>query len=126
MARVLVCGDRNWTSYVAVHSILGIYDEGTVIIHGDCRGADKMAGEVATEYGFEVEAYPALWNKYGPAAGPIRNQQMLDEGKPDSVLVFHADLGSSKGSRDMVKRALAAGIEVMHYDGSEFRRIYDI
>ena len=29
--------------------------------------------------------YPADWDKFGRAAGPIRNQQMLDEGKPNMI-----------------------------------------
>jgi hypothetical protein len=50
----------------------------------------------------------AEWKKYGPAAGPIRNQRMLDWG-PDLVVAF----SGGKGTADMVRRARAAGVEVI-------------
>jgi hypothetical protein len=56
--------------------------------------------------------YPAQWHKYGRAAGPIRNQQMLAEGKPDLVLAFHDDIDGSRGTKDMVNRARRAGVKV--------------
>ena len=46
----------------------------------------------------------------------LRNQQMLDEGKPDLVVWFHYDLHYSKGTRDMVNRAISRGIRVQKGD----------
>jgi DNA-binding MurR/RpiR family transcriptional regulator len=60
---------------------------------------------------FEHLSYPADWEAYGKAAGPIRNQRMLDEGKPDLVIAF-SDLPTTSGTYDMIKRAKAAGIPV--------------
>ncbi len=110
--RVLVCGDREWTGYVAITKRLCLLDQSdTTIIHGACRGADKIAGIVAERLNMDAEAYPAQWTKHGRAAGPIRNQQMLDTGI-DLVLAFHPDLDKSKGTADMIRRATEAGIEV--------------
>lgn len=61
--------------------------------------------------------FPALWDKHGRAAGPIRNTQMLDEGRPDLVLAFHRDLSESKGTRNMVEQSVKANLPVIHYDG---------
>jgi hypothetical protein len=44
----------------------------------------------------------------GKAAGPIRNQRMIDEGKPDLVIAFPG----GRGTADMVSRAKKAGIPV--------------
>ena len=112
--RILVCGDRNWRDYlpIAREIINQMPTPNTVIIHGACRGADTLAAHVAGWLGLRVESYPAQWQKYGKGAGPIRNQQMLDEGKPDLVLAFHPNLAHSKGTKDMVKRARKARIEV--------------
>jgi hypothetical protein len=65
----------------------------------------------------KVRKFPADWKKHGPSAGPKRNQQMLDEGKPGIVYVFHDDIESSKGSKDMKRRAEKAGIKVNIYGG---------
>ena len=111
---VLVCGDRNWSSLAAIRRRLRALPPDTVVIEGEARGADTLARVAAQELGFRVRKFPARWSEYGRAAGPIRNQQMLDAG-PDLVLAFHADLAHSKGTADMVRRATKAGLPVRVY-----------
>lgn len=108
--RVLVCGSRTWTDAATIARVLGELPEGTVIIHGAARGADYLAGIEAEGYGFKLEEYPADW-RLGRRAGPLRNQRMLDEGRPDRVIAFRMP-GPSRGTDDMVRRARAAGIPV--------------
>jgi hypothetical protein len=117
--RVLVCGDRNWTDEAAIARVLFNLPADTVLIHGAARGADSIAGRVGERLGFEVLKFPADWEKFGRAAGPIRNQQMLDEGKPDLVIAFHPNLAASKGTKDMVKKARKHGIKVIEYGHRE-------
>lgn len=110
--RVVVCGSRFWRDASAIRRELRQLPPGSVVLHGGCRGADAIAGQVARELGFEVEVYPAQWRRFGKRAGPIRNAFVLREEKPDLVLAFHEDLARSKGTKDMVERAVRAGIEV--------------
>jgi hypothetical protein len=63
-----------------------------------------------------VVEYPANWRRFRRAAGIIRNAEMLEKGQPDLVLAFHVNLAESRGTRDMVERALAAGVEVRLID----------
>lgn len=42
------------------------------------------------------------------ASGPIRNSQMLKEGKPDRIIAFHDHIDQSKGTTDMLMKAKAA------------------
>lgn len=127
--RILICGDRNWTDREKIAQQLRIIawtaneafgtdfscrdsdDIGVTIIHGTARGADRIAGEEAKKLGFEVREYPAEW-QMGRAAGPIRNQVMLDDGKPDFILAFHSNIEESKGTADMVRRAKQANLPV--------------
>lgn len=111
--RVLVCGDRNWVDKAAVRRELEKFPKDTVVIEGEARGADTLGREVAEEMGFEVEAYPADWEQYGRAAGPIRNKEMLAQGKPDMVLAFHRCISESKGTAHMMKIANKAGVVVV-------------
>lgn len=108
--RVLVCGDRNWTDKESIRQELDCFAKGTVVIVGGVRGADTLASEAAKEIGFKVLSFPADSKKYGKAAGRIRNQQMLDEGKPTIVPAFHANIEKSKDTKDMVRRAERAGL----------------
>ena len=112
--RVLVCGDRNWTELDPILQHLAQYADDTIVIEGEARGADRLAAKSAKLLDFEVWPYPAQWEQYGRAAGLIRNQQMLDDGKPDVVVYFHHNLAESKGTGDMVRRAKRAGIPVIN------------
>lgn len=114
--RVLACGSRGWTDENIVRNALAHYGAGDVLIHGCAAGADTVAGVVGRELGMTIEEYPADWKKLGRRAGPIRNERMLREGKPDVGLAF--DLGTP-GTADMVRRMLKAGVSVtvFHPDG---------
>lgn len=81
----------------------------TALIQGGATGADTMARDWAATHP-EIKRYVcrANWDKYGLAAGPIRNAKMLEWG-PDLVVAF----AGGKGTADMVRRAKAAGIEVI-------------
>jgi len=114
---ILVTGDRNWADKERIYWTLSQIDsEETFVpflIHGNANGADKMAADCAYDLGWRCKSVPAQWEKYGRAAGPIRNQQMLDM-NPDLVIAFHEDLENSKGTKDMVNRAKKKGVKVIH------------
>lgn len=113
--RVLVCGGRDFTDYGQVELGLERIDSETpiaVIIEGGARGADRLAFTIAGRKGWGSETYEADWEKLGPKAGPIRNQMMLDAGRPDLVVAFPG----GRGTADMLRRAEAAGVRVMKID----------
>lgn len=114
--RVLICGSRTWEDEWIVHRLLdGIADyhrPDFEVIEGGAKGADSCAATWVAGHGSEYpprhRRFPADWATHGRAAGPIRNQQMLNEGKPNLVVAFRD--GASKGTADMVRRAKQAGI----------------
>ena len=106
-----MCGDRNWDDEEAIETFFQNHPEITEVIEGGASGADTMARHAAEFLGIPVKEYKATWEKYGRAAGPIRNRQMLDE-KPDLVVAFHHDLSKSKGTKDTVTEARKRGIPV--------------
>ena len=108
--RVLVCGGRNYANVRTLNATLrGLSPPPTVIIHGAYSGADELAGKWALFNRVTELPFPADWGKLGRAAGPIRNQRMLDEGKPDLVVAFPGNAGTA----DMIRRARAAGVPVI-------------
>lgn len=112
-SRVLVCGGRDYAGAAYVAEMLNALDRvGSIseVIHGGAPGADRLANNWACERGIFVRDFPADWKAHGKAAGPIRNQRMIDEAKPDYVVAFPG----GKGTADMVRRAEAAGIHVVH------------
>ena len=68
-----------------------------------------MAEEWARERGIETDIYLADWEGLGRKVGPIRNERMLQEGKPRLVIAFPG----GRGTADMTSRARAAGVETI-------------
>ena len=113
--KILVCGGRDYTDYDRLEDELNllwrVHGDFT-IISGMARGADSLAVRYAEQYDCPLEKFPAQWDVHGRAAGPIRNQQMLDEGKPDLVVACPG----GRGTAHMVKIARKAGAEVQEID----------
>ncbi len=113
MLRVLICGGRHFTDFERIKATLvelGGKDKISIVIHGAADGADCLGALAAQELGIPMVAVPADWKKHGLAAGPIRNQEMLDVHEPNLVLAFPDP--ASRGTWDMVRRAKKAEIEV--------------
>ncbi len=109
--KVLVCGGRDFDDREFVRIVLDrIHAETPItgIVHGAATGADTLAGWWATINEIPNLDYPAMWKLHGRAAGPIRNQQMLDEEKPDMVVAFPG----GRGTANMVDQARRRGVPV--------------
>ena len=116
--RVLVCGGRDYSDKARVFAVLDglahVSEDSPLgvpvtIIHGDAKGADSLADAWSAMNYNCTERYPANWNKHGRGAGPIRNQQMIEDGKPDLVVACPG----GRGTADMVSRAQKAGIKII-------------
>lgn len=145
--RVILTGSRRWEDREAIAVALAnlASKHGSLtVVHGDCpTGADRIAAEWCESVQRDVlkwgtgganavaEPHPADWRHcsrecnpahrkwrgdetYCPTAGHRRNQEMADAGA-DLVLAF--PIGKSPGTRDMIKRAQAAGLRVEVYEG---------
>lgn len=111
---VLVCGGRDYADADYVNGLLDNIHRRKridVLIHGGAPGADTMAHEWAVSRAVARMVFPADWKAHGRAAGPIRNQQMIDEGMPDLVVAFPG----GRGTRDMARRAKKAGIQLIEH-----------
>lgn len=109
--RILVTGGRDFNDRNLLQSTLNKLHSNycfTLLIHGNARGADRLAGKWAEDRGINVLSCPADWERHGRAAGCIRNRRMLREG-PDLVVGFPG----GKGTRNMIEIATRAGIDVI-------------
>jgi hypothetical protein len=122
--RVLVTGSRDWDVRYKINMILNelkamadILNSQLTIVHGACpTGADFYADQWAN-YRSDVKAeqWPARWELYGKAAGPRRNEAMVDAGA-DMCLAFLR--GNSPGTSQTIALARTAGIPtfVINYE----------
>ena len=128
--RVLVCGGRtfgqpsvNDNSEAAEHKAdteaqfifdkLDLLDkENLIIIQGGARGADRVAKIWAKVNNVTYLTFVADWDSYSFDAGYIRNIEMLEEGKPDLVIVFPG----GNGTKMMYDLSCKKSIEVLKYN----------
>lgn len=109
--RILVTGSRFWAQKDAIRQALAVAPGGSTVVHGDCVGADKIAGEVAQELGLNEEPHPADWDRHGPKiAGPIRNSEMVATGVDVCLAFSHSPYEGGTG--DCTRKARAAEVPV--------------
>jgi hypothetical protein len=104
----IFCGSREWTDRERVRRDLESLPEGSVVIEGGARGADRIAREEARQLGLHVATVPALWDFYGRSAGHRRNEAMARL-QPDFVYAY--SLGGP-GTASMIAIAEAECIPV--------------
>lgn len=120
--RVLVTGSRDWNDHIRVWNALLVGTTGLLqgdeifFVHGACpTGTDRHVADFVERLnrpGITQEPHPADWKRHGKAAGPIRNQQMVDAGA-DLCLAFI--LNNSRGATGCARMAEQAGIPVSYY-----------
>lgn len=111
MIKLMVCGGRDFSNKeLCFSSIQKFIEEENldysqiIILEGECpTGADSFAKEFANLHNILLEKYPADWKKYGKAAGPIRNKEMVTN--CDYCLAFwNYESKGTKSSIDYCKK----------------------
>lgn len=118
--KLLVCGSRDVDHKRACKAILEwIHANGPVerIVQGGCRGADQAAQAVARTLHIPYDTFSADW-RLGPKAGPVRNEKMIRDSKPDHCLALcnKIDLKESRGTFDCVTRCRNHSVPVSVLD----------
>lgn len=121
--KLLVCGGRDYTDEREAFRVLDsirLEQPVTMVIQGGARGADLLGRTWAERRLIPFAEYPADWNRHGKGAGPRRNQQMLDDGKPDLVVAFPRANGEwGSGTLNMIDAAIKGGVPVKRIPASE-------
>lgn len=100
MRRVLVCGGRDYTDADRINRELTRLHEAdpfVSLIHGDAKGADRLAADWARRNGILVEPFPItplMWQVYKRSAGRHRNETMLKIGRPNWIVAFPGGNGT--------------------------------
>ncbi len=129
--RILFTGSRDLrdrhTVIRALSTTLGRIQRGrpAILIHGagpgrgHHPGADALADSIWRDWGrtwprlhLPAEKYPADWDRYGKAAGPRRNAEMVASGATVCVTIAAAN---SVGTVDCATKARAARIPVFDF-----------
>lgn len=106
---IAIVGSRGFDEYeVLEESILSLFqpDQINKIISGGAIGTDTLAEQFSSKHNVQIEVIKPEWNKYGRAAGPIRNKEIMKAA--DFAIVFWD--GSSKGTLNDLKICYKQGI----------------
>lgn len=115
---VCVCGGRDYDDAEEMYGVISFlyhfYRDQLRLMHGDQRGADRMADAMARQLEVPVKPFPADWNGLGDKAGAVRNTEMVDYLKmcrrkkhTVQVVAFRGTIGT----RNMVRQSMSAGID---------------
>ena len=114
--KILGFGSREWHDEGIIYRVLSKLPKDTILVNGYAPGADRIADSLGRKLGFDVRPYPADWDSLGPAAGPVRNAEMLTKEHPDPQGI-HIDKGfgfstgrKNKGTHDMSEKLWVAAI----------------
>ena len=107
--RTIIAGMRDFHDYGAVYQAMADAPWWvSVVLSGKATGVDALGEKWARFFQVPVEDYPADWEAYGRAAGPIRNREMASKAE---ALVAVWD-GKSRGTGNMIGEARKAGLRI--------------
>ena len=113
MKRILIGGGRNFNDYEYLEKSVDEFisetfpDEKEItIISGAARGADRLGEAYSLARKYNLERYPADWDKYGKSAGFRRNEDMVKIA--DAAIMFWD--GSSHGTKHAIEISREKGI----------------
>lgn len=108
---LIISGGRDYDDQAFVWRVLDyVHDERviTLLIEGGARGVDRLGREWAISRGVPYHTEKADWDKFGKAAGAIRNRAMLALPNVEGVVAFPG----GRGTRDMVAATRQAKLPV--------------
>jgi hypothetical protein len=107
--KIIATGGRAYKDAAYVNTVLSEIRP-TIICIGDARGLDKLVLEWAKAHSCPVKIYKAEWDKYGLAAGPLRNKKMIEENRDaEKLIAFPGGLGT----KNCIQQASRAGIAIV-------------
>jgi hypothetical protein len=110
--KTIIAGSRTITNWETVKNAIEWSGfEITEVVSGHANGVDLIGEKWARLNKIPVKTFPvkkADWDKFGKAAGPIRNRRMAEYGEQ----LIAIQKGGSGGTQNMVEEAKKRGLPV--------------
>jgi hypothetical protein len=103
--KVAIVGSRGYPNLKAVKEYVENLPPDTTVVSGGARDVDTVAAQTAVAKGFPTQIFKPDWQKYGKAAGYIRNVDIV--AAADRVVAFWD--GISKGTKHSIDLAVKTG-----------------
>lgn len=116
MKYLLIAGSRSFEDRDLFNRVTEELIDGderfTIIVEGGATGADTMAREYAEAHDMKYEEFKPDWKHYGRAAGPKRNDKMVQFIKERNGTALYFWDEESKGTKQCIDSAKRKGIEI--------------
>ena len=97
--KCIIAGGRDFDDYNRLVKIMDKCPyEITEVVCGKARGADSLGELYAANRGYNINRFPADWDRWGKSAGYRRNKDMVDVA--DIVIAFWD--GVSRGTKHTI------------------------
>lgn len=103
--RVAIVGSRDYPNLDEVREYVMSLPDDTIVITGGARGVDQTAELAARARGLTVVVHEAEWQKYGKAAGPMRNKVVVED--CDRLVAFWDEV--TPGTKNAISQASKSG-----------------
>ena len=112
--KIVIAGSRTITDINILLKVIKLsgykITEQDEIVSGGARGVDTLAEIYANDKGIPIKIFKPDWNKYGKAAGVLRNCEMAKY--CDVGIVIH---NGSRGSMNMIKNLIKFNKKYFEY-----------
>lgn len=99
--RTIIAGSRTITDPKVIEEAIAASGFTiTEVVCGGAAGVDTLGKDWAVLRGIPVKMFPADWDTYGKAAGPIRNAQMADYAD-QAICIFDVQ-AECRGTKNMM------------------------
>lgn len=107
--KTIIAGSRSITDKALVYQAVKESDfDITEVVSGGAKGVDKLGEQYAIECLIPIKLFRANWNKFGHAAGPLRNIEMAKYAEA-LIAIWN---GTSTGTAHMIDQARRHGLKV--------------
>ena len=98
--KIIVAGSRTFNNFPLLKEVLDKrVNEIKEVVSGRAKGADTFGETWALKNNIPIKPFAAQWEKFGAAAGYVRNHDMGDYA--DELIAFWD--GNSSGTKDMIE-----------------------
>lgn len=122
--KLLITGDALWTDskfieneFYSFYKLYPTWERFIILNCGRIKGADTNARGIARRYDLESMTFRTNYEKYGKVADKIRNTQVIEDGKPSLIWIFHSKIETSKSFQDLIQKAKKRKITIKIFSG---------
>jgi hypothetical protein len=110
--RILITGSREWTDTARIRAVLAYHRHAfpdAILVHGNARGADRIAARIWENWGLPTESHPVTSQQWDASrgAGHDRNRHMIALGAHVCLAFIR---NHSPGATQRAREARKAGI----------------